>query len=62
MILKPEDYELWLDPGVKEPQLLKPLLRPYRPGEMIVQRASPKVHKASYDAPDCVDEVSAAKV
>ena len=59
VILKPEDYDLWLDPEVKDPKLLKPLLRPYPSEEMIAEPVSPKVNKASYDAPDCVEVVSA---
>lgn len=55
VILHLKDYDLWLDPGVKDPQLLKPLLRPYPSEEMIVEPVSTKVNKASYDAPDCVE-------
>jgi putative SOS response-associated peptidase YedK len=58
VILKMEDYDLWLDPEVKGPALLKPLLRPYPPDEMIVEPVSPKVNKASYDAPDCIEVTS----
>ncbi len=35
-----------------------PLLRPYPSKEMIVEPVSPKVNKASYDAPDCVEVVT----
>src|SRR5271157_5522444 len=55
VILKPEDYDLWLDPQVKAPNLLKPLLRPYPSEEMVAEPVSPKVNKATYDAPDCVE-------
>jgi putative SOS response-associated peptidase YedK len=58
VILKPEDYDLWLDPQVKAPNLLKPLLRPYPSEEMIAEPVSPKVNKATYDAPDCIEVVS----
>jgi len=58
VILKPEDYDLWLDPEAKDPPLLKPLLRPYPSEKMIVEPVSLKVNKASYDAPDCVEAVS----
>ncbi len=57
VVLHPKDYDLWLDPEVKNPELLKPLLRPYPSEEMIVQPVSPKVNKAGYDAPDCVQVV-----
>ena len=59
VILKPEDYDLWLDPQVKAPNLLKPLLRPYPSEEMVAEPVSTKVNKATYDAPDCVEVVSA---
>jgi putative SOS response-associated peptidase YedK len=61
VILHPKDYELWLDTHVKKPNLLKPLLRPYPSEEMVVQPVNPKVNKASYDAPDCVEVVSTAE-
>ena len=57
VILKPADYDLWLDTEVWDPNLLKPLLHPYPSGEMIVQPVSPKVNKATYDAADCVEAV-----
>ncbi len=62
VILKPEDYDLWLDPKVRDVNLLKSLLRPYPSEEMIVQPVSPKVNKATYDAPDCVEMVAENKV
>ncbi len=58
VILKSEDYDLWLDPDVKDPDILKPLLRPYPAEEMVAEPVSPKVNKATYDAPDCVEVVS----
>jgi hypothetical protein len=45
VILHPRDYELWLDPEVNDTELLKPLLRPYRSEEMMVQPVNPKVNK-----------------
>lgn len=37
VILHPKDYDLWLDPEVKDPALLKPLLRPYPSEEMVAE-------------------------
>ncbi len=59
VILKPPDYDLWLDPKVRD--LLKLLLRPYPSEEMVVRPVSPKVNKANYDAPDCVEVIPAAE-
>ena len=58
VILKSKDYNLWLDPEVKDPKLLKPLLQPYPSERMKAEPVSPKVNKARYDAPDCVEVVS----
>jgi len=58
VILKPEDYDLWLDPQAKDPEVLKPLLQPYPSEKMKAEPVSPKVNKASYDAPDCVEAVT----
>jgi len=58
VILKPPDYDLWLDPKVRDLRLLKQLLRPYPSEEMVVQPLSPKVNKANYDAPDCVKVIA----
>jgi putative SOS response-associated peptidase YedK len=59
VILHPRDYDLWLDPEIKDPNLLKPLLPPYPSEDMVVEPVSSKVNRASYDAPDCVEVVPA---
>jgi putative SOS response-associated peptidase YedK len=55
VILKHEDYPLWLDSAVTRPELLQPLLSSYPAAEMIVRPANPKVNKSSYDQPDCLE-------
>lgn len=62
VILHPEDYDLWLDPDVRDPDALKPLLRSYPSEEMIVQPVNPKVNKAGYDASDCVEVVPVKRI
>ncbi|MGO9117515.1 MAG: SOS response-associated peptidase [Desulfomonilaceae bacterium] len=57
VILHPKDYDLWLDPQKKDPNLLKTLLRPYPSEEMIVKPVSPKVNKSTCDALDCVEAI-----
>lgn len=58
VILHPKDYGLWLAPEIKDPASLKPLLQPYPSEEMVVEPVNPKVNKATYDAPDCVEVVT----
>jgi len=62
VILKPENYALWLHPQIKDPSVLIPLLRPYPSEEMIVHPGSAKVNKAGYDAPDCGEVVPVKEV
>jgi putative SOS response-associated peptidase YedK len=54
VILKPEDYDLWLDPKMKKPELVKPLLQPFPPDQMAGFPVSEKVNKADHDGPECV--------
>jgi putative SOS response-associated peptidase YedK len=62
VIVHPKDYALWLDLDVKDPNLLKPMLRPYPSEKMVAEPVSPKVNKASYDAPDCIETISSTHV
>jgi putative SOS response-associated peptidase YedK len=55
VILHPKDYGLWLDPEIKAPALLKPLLQPYSSEGMRAIPVNPKVNKPGYDAPDCLE-------
>lgn len=54
MILDPKDYDLWLNPEVKKPELLKPLLRPYPTEEMTAYPVSKVVNKPSNDSAECI--------
>jgi putative SOS response-associated peptidase YedK len=55
VILQPQDYELWLDPEVQEPQRLQPLLRPYSAEEMEAYAVSRYVNSPDNDDPRCID-------
>jgi putative SOS response-associated peptidase YedK len=55
VILRPEDYDLWLDADVRCSDLLSPLLRPYTHGEMSAYAVSLLVNSPSHDDPRCVE-------
>jgi putative SOS response-associated peptidase YedK len=38
VVLRPEDYEAWLDTDMRQPELLTPLLGPYTHEEMSAYR------------------------
>jgi len=60
VILSPEDYELWLDPGFARMDELKEMLKPYPAAEMRRYRVSERVNQVKYDDPECAAEIEAA--
>ncbi len=54
VILAPDDYALWLDPGVQDVEALKALLRPYPPVQMEAYPVSQMVNSPANDDPACV--------
>jgi putative SOS response-associated peptidase YedK len=55
VILRPEDYDLWLDAEVRGTEVLLPLLRPYPREGMTAYVVSPLVNSPSNDSPRCVE-------
>ena len=53
VILRPEDYDLWLDAGVRGAELLRPLPRPYPHEEMSAYAVSLLVNDLANDGPRC---------
>ncbi|MFB8790027.1 MAG: SOS response-associated peptidase [Potamolinea sp.] len=57
VIIEPKSYDLWLDPEVKNPELLQPLLHPYPTEEMTVHPVSTLVNKAINDTAECINSI-----
>lgn len=57
VILRPEDYELWLNGGAGQPELT-PLLRPYPHEKMAAYAVSRLVNAPSNDSPKCVEPLA----
>jgi putative SOS response-associated peptidase YedK len=57
VILGPEDYEVWIDPDVREREMLTRLLRPYPHVGMSAYAVSALVNSPSNDDPRCVETV-----
>jgi putative SOS response-associated peptidase YedK len=53
VILHPEDYDLWLDPGFQKTEDLCALLKPYEPEAMKRYEVSPRVGSVQFDDPEC---------
>ncbi|MHB9030695.1 MAG: SOS response-associated peptidase family protein, partial [Candidatus Latescibacterota bacterium] len=56
VILYPDDYDRWLDPGVP-PGSLEELLIPYPSELMATREVSNLVNNARCDAPECIQPV-----
>ena len=55
VILRPDDYELWLDPELQEREPLLPLLTPFPSDEMKMAPVSTRVNSVKNDDPDCIE-------
>lgn len=58
MILSPSDYKVWLDTGMRQPELLTPLLRPYPHEAMSAYAVSSLVNSPANDDPRCIEPIS----
>lgn len=61
MILRPEDYDLWLDPGTLDPRKVQDLLRPF-PGTMRKYPVSARVGNPANDDAECAREAPAVEI
>jgi putative SOS response-associated peptidase YedK len=57
VILKPEDYAVWLDPGMTNPAGVADLLRPFDARLMKKYPVSTRVGNADNDDPECIREI-----
>jgi putative SOS response-associated peptidase YedK len=58
VILHPSDYELWLEPGVQQPDLLQPLLRAYPPEGLEAYPVSRFVNRPGNDDLRCIEPLA----
>jgi putative SOS response-associated peptidase YedK len=58
VILAPEDYDRWLDPGVVDPSRVADLLRPFDARLMRAYTVSATVNRVENDGPECAKESS----
>jgi putative SOS response-associated peptidase YedK len=58
VILAPNHYDLWLDPTMKDPKLLEPLLRPYPSEELMACPVSTYVNNPRHNDDRCIAPIS----
>jgi len=54
VILPPGEYDRWLDPSLKDPDSLAPLLVPFPPVDMLAFPVSPRVNTPTIDDEKCI--------
>lgn len=57
VILRPEQYDLWLDPATTDPEKLKPLYHPFPSELMEMYPVSTFVNSPRNNSPDCVKPI-----
>jgi putative SOS response-associated peptidase YedK len=62
VIVDAEQYDLWLDPAVQDPMVLKPLLVPYPAEDMVIYAVSTLVNSPRHDTPQCIDPAAGEKL
>jgi putative SOS response-associated peptidase YedK len=58
VILRPEDYDLWLDREIRNPARVLPLLAPFDSGAMRKYPVSQFVNRVENEGPECAREVA----
>jgi putative SOS response-associated peptidase YedK len=58
VILHPQEYDIWLDRDMNDPEKLKHYYQPYPAGLMEMFPVSPKVNSPKIDSPDLIKPVS----
>jgi putative SOS response-associated peptidase YedK len=59
VILPPENYDLWLDPGFKDTKEISAMLKPYDAAEMKAYPVSTRVNAVKNDDPQCAEPLAA---
>jgi len=57
-IISMEQEHVWLDPAIRDPMRLLPLLKPYPAAEMESYEVSALVNSVANDSPECLSRVT----
>jgi putative SOS response-associated peptidase YedK len=56
VIIEKDDYDLWMDPGMNDPDKLTDLLKPFDSRKMRVYPVGATVSNVKSDGPECAEE------
>jgi putative SOS response-associated peptidase YedK len=57
VILRPEDYALWLDTTVKDPGQLQHLYQPLPADRLAMYRVTDRMNSPKFIGPECIEPV-----
>lgn len=60
VIIKPENYDFWLDPTIQQPEILAPLFEPFPVEQMTATSVSTAVNTPSNDSELCIQPLNSA--
>jgi putative SOS response-associated peptidase YedK len=60
VIVKPKDYDVWLDPIVERTDVLAPIFEPFAFNQMVATAVSTAVNKPSVDSDICIQPLNSA--
>jgi putative SOS response-associated peptidase YedK len=61
VILDPDSYDLWLDPGMKDEETVAEILKPYDANAMSCYPISPRINHVANDDEECAARVELAQ-
>lgn len=56
VILSPNDYDMWTNPGENDPAKLAYLFEPLPDGELVASAVNPVMNNARHEGPDCIEQ------
>ncbi|SRR5216683_496385 len=62
VILRPDDYDLWLDPGMRDVTAASELLKPYDARQMRSYPVSARVNSAANDDEECSRPIEVVQI
>jgi putative SOS response-associated peptidase YedK len=62
VILDPDSYDLWLDPGMTDAQIVSELLKPYDAKSMRCYPVSTRINHVANDDEECSAQVELAQI
>ena len=58
IVRRQNDYDVWLDPKLDDPNKLNYLFEPFPDSELIAYPVNPVVNNARHDAADCIESTA----